>query len=532
MVSTAASPAGGKAKAATSTAPAAKKAAPATAAKTLAKLNGEPISPAVFSAYVNSVLKTRPPQKETVEQKEALLRKFILDWGLSRKASQAGLMKEVEGTLFEAQIGILAEFYKQRFIYDKVTVTPREVEEAVGFVDDEFFISQITTEDEETANEVYAKAITGENFAKLATEYSRGLSAFGGGGLGLVLRSDPRYSAEQHRAIRALSAGNVTKPFIHTHGWAVVRVDKVTYGVEIKKQKIAEMEWQLRAAKEKAAEEAQYQALLAKANVWIDEKFFAEGIKDESKPYMAIVNGKTLTLEGGGVNVGVPHSFNVHSGKVNRGLLDNRIKEVLFEEAAKKEKLEQSGEFRDILEAHRIRSLAALYMGKNAGSFNDNTPSAAEIEAYYKKNYQPDIYAVRNILVRSKEEAEALRAQIVGGEDFGAIAKKRSIDSSADKRGELGYMVWSTIVPEFQQYVKGLKAGEISPVVKTEGGYGFIQVTDHKVVEVPSLERMKEKIVRSLQLQKRSERMERFVVEQQKGMKVEIDLKALAALTL
>ena len=67
------------------------------------------------------------------------------------------------------------------------------------------------------------------------------------------------------------------------------------------------------------------------------------------------------------------------------------------------------------------------------------------------------------------------------------MAKKSSIDSSTSKGGELGYLVPTMLAPESQQMVTTLKPKDISPVVeRIKEGYAVIQVTEHRVVEVPA----------------------------------------------
>ena len=44
----------------------------------------------------------------------------------------------------------------------------------------------------------------------------------------------------------------------------------------------------------------------------------------------------------------------------------------------------------------------------------------------------------RHILVKTKEEAEALKKQLAGGADFASLAKKYSLCNSAKKGGDLG----------------------------------------------------------------------------------------------
>jgi len=78
-------------------------------------------------------------------------------------------------------------------------------------------------------------------------------------------------------------------------------------------------------------------------------------------------------------------------------------------------------------------------------------------------------------LARAKE----LRERLVKGEDFAALAKAESDDTtSGAKGGELGDLSRSSqIVPEFLKTAFALKVNEISDPVKTMYGYHLIQVT-------------------------------------------------------
>src|SRR5205807_9069869 len=87
---------------------------------------------------------------------------------------------------------------------------------------------------------------------------------------------------------------------------------------------------------------------------------------------------------------------------------------------------------------------------------------------------------VRHILVADKAKADALRARLVAGEDFAAIAKKESTDTgSGSQGGDLGCDI-SNFVPEFQNAAKTLPVNEISQPVQTQFGYHLIQVTSRK----------------------------------------------------
>src|SRR5204862_418198 len=100
---------------------------------------------------------------------------------------------------------------------------------------------------------------------------------------------------------------------------------------------------------------------------------------------------------------------------------------------------------------------------------------------------------VRHILLRAREglsEAEArqrlegLRQRIVGGSDFGELAKQHSEDASGAKGGDLGWIAAGDTVPEFERVMNGLKDGEVSPPVQTPFGWHLVQVIERRSDEL------------------------------------------------
>lgn len=78
-------------------------------------------------------------------------------------------------------------------------------------------------------------------------------------------------------------------------------------------------------------------------------------------------------------------------------------------------------------------------------------------------------------------QAQELRAQLVKGADFAALARKYSKDAgSAAKGGDLGYVGRGAFVKEFETVLYGLKTGALSEPVKTQYGYHLIKLTGIK----------------------------------------------------
>lgn len=104
-----------------------------------------------------------------------------------------------------------------------------------------------------------------------------------------------------------------------------------------------------------------------------------------------------------------------------------------------------------------------------------------------------DQVRVRHILIQTNEildDAAArqklaeIRARIVGGEDFAAVAKVVSEDEqSAIEGGDLGWSGPGTFVPAFEQTVKELPIGEISQPFKTQFGWHILRVEERRTYD-------------------------------------------------
>ncbi len=81
-------------------------------------------------------------------------------------------------------------------------------------------------------------------------------------------------------------------------------------------------------------------------------------------------------------------------------------------------------------------------------------------------------------------KATELRARIVKGEDFAAIAKTDSDDTgSGASGGDLGQLTRGRTVPEFEQAVFTLPINQVSEPLKTQFGYHLIQVQERGTLE-------------------------------------------------
>jgi parvulin-like peptidyl-prolyl isomerase len=155
----------------------------------------------------------------------------------------------------------------------------------------------------------------------------------------------------------------------------------------------------------------------------------------------------------------------------------------------------------------------------------------ADITAYYAKNKaqysQPESRDVRHILVKTKKQADELYAQLQGGADFAALAKKYSEDTGSKANGgKLTISQGQTVAP-FDKVAFELEKNEISKPVKTEFGYHIIQpLSDEKAAKVTPLKDVKESIRQQLGQTKKNEAMTKWVDELKKDYKDKVSYAA------
>ena len=69
------------------------------------------------------------------------------------------------------------------------------------------------------------------------------------------------------------------------------------------------------------------------------------------------------------------------------------------------------------------------------------------------------------------DEAQRVVEQLQKGESFAALARKVSIDPSAESGGLLGRMALSAMRPELRGAVQGLGVGQVTDVIQVPTGF-------------------------------------------------------------
>jgi peptidyl-prolyl cis-trans isomerase C len=123
----------------------------------------------------------------------------------------------------------------------------------------------------------------------------------------------------------------------------------------------------------------------------------------------------------------------------------------------------------------------------------------AAVKAHYdatiaNKPGEEEVHA-RHILVADEATAKKVIADLKGGADFAAEAKKMSTDPGAQNGGDLGFFKKGDMVPEFATAAFALKPGEYTQIpVHTQFGWHVIKVEEKRQAPPPTLDEARDQI--------------------------------------
>ncbi len=208
-----------------------------------------------------------------------------------------------------------------------------------------------------------------------------------------------------------------------------------------------------------------------------------------------------------------------------RQIVNSVIEQELLVQEAEKEKIGDTAEYKQAVEAFRKQYFANIVLQKNLGSKMTESAAKKFYEAN-KRNYSTDRVHALHILVADEDKARELlgQAKPMSNEDFQGLAEKFSKDPSAkNNRGDLGVFGRGRMVKEFTDAAFGASAGETIGPVKTAFGYHIIRVVEKK----PGKPLNYAEVELEVKNQLRSELAQSYVGKLRQQAKIEVDEKAI-----
>lgn len=225
------------------------------------------------------------------------------------------------------------------------------------------------------------------------------------------------------------------------------------------------------------------------------------------------------------------------SPDAKKALVEKLIEMDLFAQAAEKAGVEDDPDYKQAMEMmhkqedlFKKQALAATYLRNKAFGQVKVTPE--EVKNYYDQNKDQfktgEQVKASHILVKTEDEAKAIKARLDKGESFEAVAKDKSTCPSASRGGDLGWFGRGVMDPDFEKAAFALKDGEVSGPIKTKFGWHIIKITGKKTESVKPLDEVSAQIEQKLMQDKQKTAYDDILAKLRKDADIKINDTALS----
>jgi peptidyl-prolyl cis-trans isomerase C len=157
-----------------------------------------------------------------------------------------------------------------------------------------------------------------------------------------------------------------------------------------------------------------------------------------------------------------------------------------------------------------------------------------EIKTYYDTHRdefkRPEMVKFRQIVTRTKDEAEDIRKRLKKGENLGDLAKQYSVAPEAENGGNVGWFFKGELQESMEKAIFSLPIGKISQVTKTPYGYHIFEVQSKRPRGIKSLSEAMEEIESKLFRDKQETFHERWLIQLRGLFSVQVNKELLATL--
>ena len=241
-------------------------------------------------------------------------------------------------------------------------------------------------------------------------------------------------------------------------------------------------------------------------------------LAQDADTVVATINGETVTL---GQMIAMRQGMDPQT---TQGLPDSAVWDLMLDQMIRQTAVAQEAQplsKRDTaaLEIEKRAYLAGSVLEKVAGA----EPTEAELKAAYDQAFggqtTPKLeYDAAHILVKTKEEADAIEKQLKDGADFGTLAEQKSTDpTSGPNKGDLGWFTADMMVKPFADAVTGLEKGKVSAPVQSQFGWHVIKLNDTRTQAAPEFDAIRDQLA----MQVRRQKVEAEIQKQVTAAKIE-----------
>lgn len=181
--------------------------------------------------------------------------------------------------------------------------------------------------------------------------------------------------------------------------------------------------------------------------------------------------------------------------------------------AAKTAGMDQTELFGQRLKYLEERALRRAYFADAIAGQVTEEAIRADYDAFVAQFQPAEEVHARHILVETKEEADAIKAELDAGGDFAAIAQEKSIDpGSGANGGDLGFFSKGMMVPEFETAAFALaNPGDVSAPVQSQFGFHIIKLEEKRQSQPPAFEQVAPQIQQQVLMRVFNEKVEELM---------------------
>jgi len=113
----------------------------------------------------------------------------------------------------------------------------------------------------------------------------------------------------------------------------------------------------------------------------------------------------------------------------------------------------------------------------------------------------------------AKAKAEEIRKRVAGGEAFEKVVAEVSDSASKANGGLIGPLNVSEISGDFRKIIEGLKAGEMTQVIRTQRGYQILKLESATPTKILEFDKAREQISERVFTDKRRDEFQKYLVK-------------------
>jgi peptidyl-prolyl cis-trans isomerase C len=184
------------------------------------------------------------------------------------------------------------------------------------------------------------------------------------------------------------------------------------------------------------------------------------------------------------------------SSDLFRQVLDEVVDTKVLAQAALAQHLDRDALAQRRLAAARERALEDILVDSVVGRAVTPQAEDALYRDFLKHRTPTDEVHLRQIVVASEADAQAVKKALTDGGAFEALAMARSIDPETRfKGGDLGEAPLDMLPQPLAEAVKSAKPGQVVGPVKLEAGWAVLKLDDRRPETPPSLESVRPQLI-------------------------------------